>query len=286
MTNPQSRQAKAPRVFISCAHEDRRVAEQIADALSKSGTNVWFDKYEVKVGASLAAAIDAALEASDYLVVLLSPHSIRSQWVSQEVASAYGREIDARAITLVPVLLEDCDIPPVLAAKQYIDLRLNVSDGIATLAARFSAAIQLDFSVLSASEFEDLVGDLLRALSFDVQQVSAGRDGGVDLVVATHHGVDPFGAEYRERFLVECKHYRHGRANLDAVQTLIKAVRQDSESSTGLLITNGQFTSPVREWAAAQVECGNRLRLLSGTELKRLLLKHPEVARKYLAKVP
>ena len=116
MTNPQSRQARAPRVFISCSHEDRRVAEQIADALSKSGTNVWFDKYEVEVGASLAAAIDAALEASDYLVVLLSPHSIRSQWVSQEFASAYGREIDARAITLVPVLLEDCDIPPVLAS--------------------------------------------------------------------------------------------------------------------------------------------------------------------------
>lgn len=283
MTDSQSRHASGPQIFLSYSHEDRPVAEQIADALSKRGTKVWFDEYEVTVGTSLAISIDRALAASDYVVVLLSRHSVQSRWVRQELEATYGREIDARAVTVVPVLLEDCDVPPVLASKQFVDLRSNVDDGIAALAARLSAATRVDFAGLSEHEFEELIADLLKALGFEVQVVPGVHERGFD-IVAMHRGMDPFGAEYRQRFLVQCKHYRHGRANLDSVQTLIEALGQPPEASTGLLVTTAQFTSPVREWVAVQVGRGKRLRLMDGTDLRRLLLQHPEVARKHFAK--
>ena len=283
MTDSESRHASGPQIFLSYSHEDRQVAEQIADALSMRGTKVWFDEYEVTVGTSLATAIDRELAASDYVVVLLSRHSVQSRWVRQELEATYGREIDARAITVVPVLLEDCEVPPVLASKQYVDLRSNVDDGIAALAGRLSAAARMDFAGLGEREFEELIADLLKALGFEAQVVHGVHEKGFD-IVATHRGMDLFGAEHRQRFLVACKHYRHGRASLDSVQTLIEALGQDPEASTGLLVTTAQFTSPVREWVAVQVGRGTRLRLMDGTDLRRLLLQHPEVARKHFAK--
>jgi restriction endonuclease Mrr len=284
MTDPNSRRARSPRVFISYSHESETseaLAKRIAEALSDSGTKAWLDT-ELKPGSEWDEEIERMINASDYMLVLLTPNYIRSQQFKHEFAAARKRELNARAITVVPVLFEDCEIPPILASSQHIDLRSGADQGVSALVERLNATTRFDLSALAASEFERLVGDLLTALAFDVKQRPPIADLGVDLI-ATHRGFDPFGVGYRQRFLVECKHYRHGRANLESVQTLINALSKDAENSTGLLVTTGQFTSPVRDWVAEQIRHGTRVRLVDGTELNQLLLQHPDLTRKYQA---
>lgn len=44
------------------------------------------DREEQAAGANIAAALDAALGESEFLIVICSPHSARSQWMSHEIA--------------------------------------------------------------------------------------------------------------------------------------------------------------------------------------------------------
>src|ERR1700730_4502565 len=111
---PTTGKSREPQVFLSYASEDRAVAERIATRLKSGGAKVFTDRYELKVGDSLLSRIETALAASDYVVVLLSPHSVRSKWVQRELDTAYSRYMADRAVTLLPVLIEDCEIPPPL----------------------------------------------------------------------------------------------------------------------------------------------------------------------------
>ena len=60
---------------------------------------------------------------SDYILVLLSPASVESKWVRQEIDLALSRELADRAIRLIPILIADCDIPEILRSRLYLDLR-------------------------------------------------------------------------------------------------------------------------------------------------------------------
>jgi len=180
MSESGSEGSHLPQVFLSYSSSDRKVAERIAEALEESGTRVWFDQYALEPGASWTEDIDRALKATDLVVVLLSRQYVQSKWVQQELAAAYGREMETRAVTVVPVMLEDCDVPRALASKQFFDLCGDLDGGIATLASRLTEATQYDLA------------SLLSALGFRVEFTPKSQDGGVDLI-ATHRGPQPLG---------------------------------------------------------------------------------------------
>jgi HJR/Mrr/RecB family endonuclease len=281
---PTTGKSREPQVFLSYASEDRAVAERIATRLKSGGAKVFTDRYELKVGDSLISRMETALSASDYVVVLLSPHSVRSKWVQRELDTAYSRYMDDRAVTLLPVLIEDCEIPPPLSLLQYLDLRTNIDEGINQLARTLGAASKIDFSRLSPRAFEQLVADLFSELGFKIEAVPTGKDGGID-IVAMSPAPDPFGPRQPQRWLVQVKHYQHGRADLKSVHELVARLDKAGDPTTGVVVTTGQFTSAVQEWVHDQVERGVRLELVDGTALKRLLLKHPDVARRHFEDV-
>lgn len=111
------------RIFISYCHEDSRIALNLHDRLKISGINAWIDTAEIRAGESLIDRIAAAIEAVDYVVVLLSKHSIKSDWVQLELKIAITHEIGGRNLTIIPVVLDDCNIPSFLAFKRYINLK-------------------------------------------------------------------------------------------------------------------------------------------------------------------
>jgi hypothetical protein len=135
--SPLSRQR---RVFLSYAHADRDVARSIADALRGSGLHVWFAEWELSPGESIAERVDAALASSDVLVVLLSPASVASRWVAEELNAALLHEVRDRAIAVIPALIEGCDLPPILAGRPYVDLSSDQKAGIRRLVSQLGAA--------------------------------------------------------------------------------------------------------------------------------------------------
>ena len=128
-------------VFISYSGKDRSFVERLATDLRSKGLYVWFDQWELKVGDSIVDKINAGLTSHDYLIVVLSKASVRSQWVMKELNAGLMRELEERRVVVLPILVEDCDIPALLSDKVYADFRDNYSSGLNRLLDTFPSRL-------------------------------------------------------------------------------------------------------------------------------------------------
>lgn len=282
MEKLENTENRSPRVFISYSKADKEIARRIANDLHNQGVNVWFDQYAFQVGDSIVQAIQRAIYASDYLIVLLSPNSVGSRWVKRELNIALANELATRDVTLLPVLIEDCQIPPMLASRRYLDFRSNFEEGLTKLVEQIGLVPNIDFSLLDAKSFEMLIADLLRELGFtEIEREHRLANRQID-IKALYSRTDPFGLEITETWLVEVKFYREARADLKSIQQITTYISRLPESFRGLLVTNGQITSAARQWLGTiQDENHIEIRVLDSTDLKRILLQHKDLVYKY-----
>jgi hypothetical protein len=91
-------------IFISYARADRQKAELLANAFSRKGWSVWWDR-EIPPGQAFDETIENALSSARCVLVLWSTDSVASRWVRTEAAEGAARGI------LVPVLIENVKIP-------------------------------------------------------------------------------------------------------------------------------------------------------------------------------
>lgn len=113
-------------IFISYAKEDATKAKQLISALEKIGFSVWYD-FDIPTGETFDDTIEKAIKNARCVIVLWSKNSIHSEWVRIEAAEGKKRDI------LVPVILEDVEIPLAFRRRQAINIEdwLNKSrDGI------------------------------------------------------------------------------------------------------------------------------------------------------------
>jgi TIR domain/Restriction endonuclease len=274
---------RTPQVFLSFAQEDKRIAHRIAEALRTSGTRVLYDSWELAPGDSLQSRITKSIAASDYLVVLLSTHSVQSRWVQSELQATLLSEMDDRAITVIPVLVDHVTVPTSLRDRLYLDLTKNEELGIAQLQRQLSAAPDIDFSLLSYSSFESLVDALLTELGFETTRLNlpGSKDFGFDFS-ATFRGVDPFGHEQTTHWLVECKLYKQERVSVTLLQKLFAILYATASQDHALVVTTGRLTSVARNFIAEWTKkTGRPLRVIDGNELTALLLKHPRLIKEF-----
>src|SRR5688572_9582899 len=119
-----------PKAFVSHAHEDKGVAEELARALRARGVVAWLDKWEIQLGDSLIQKIfETGLKDCDVFLVLLSPASARSRWVQEELDVAMIRRIEG-ATRVVPVVVAPTELPIALRPLLWVDL----ADGVDTVA--------------------------------------------------------------------------------------------------------------------------------------------------------
>ena len=102
-------------LFISYAHEDEARVERLARALEEMGVSVFWDR-QIPAGQTWRSHIGQALSAARCVVVVWSPASIASNWVSEEADEAKRRGI------LVPVLLDLVEPPIGFRSIQAADL--------------------------------------------------------------------------------------------------------------------------------------------------------------------
>jgi hypothetical protein len=121
------------RVFISHSSKDRGFVEQLVFDLRANGVGVWYDQWEIVPGDSLITKIGAAILDNDFFVVVLSRHSVRSEWVRRELGVALESEFRERHVSVIPALIEECTLPPFLLDKVYADFRQDYARGLASL---------------------------------------------------------------------------------------------------------------------------------------------------------
>jgi hypothetical protein len=150
MTQPRSN-TRPRQIFLSYANADRDVATRLSSALQDAGLRVWFGESELNIGDSVFEKIDKAIASSDVLLVFLSPTSVKSRYVQAELNSILSRELRDRAVTIVPALIKDCEIPPSLEKYRFLDLRHDLAAGVAKLVQQLYAVSDVNFSRLTSS---------------------------------------------------------------------------------------------------------------------------------------
>lgn len=128
---------REPRVFISHASRDKPFVRKLVEELRKHHLKLWFDEQEIKVGDSIVSRISDGLRDSDYLMVILSRASVASRWVQAELNAALMNEISKKGSVVLPVLIEDCEMPVLLRSKLYADFRTSFEKGLQSLLAVF-----------------------------------------------------------------------------------------------------------------------------------------------------
>ena len=83
-------------VFISYSHVDSGTADSIVAVFEKLGIEYFRDVKDIEWGRSISAEVRGALERSVAILVILSPASIKSQWVPYEIG--YGRALHKRVL--------------------------------------------------------------------------------------------------------------------------------------------------------------------------------------------
>lgn len=117
-------------IFISHSHQDKDFVDVLATNLIQRRQHVWVDRWELKVGDSLINRIQSAITTASALIVVLSKASVASEWCKKELSAGLIRELEERRVIVLPLLLEDCDIPLFLRDKMYADFRKDFDAGL------------------------------------------------------------------------------------------------------------------------------------------------------------
>ena len=120
--------------FFSYSRKDADFVIKLASDLKKAGINVWVDKLDILPGARWDDSIEKGLSNASGMLVVLSETSIQSENVMDEVS--YALEKGKR---VVPLLMQNCDIPFRLARLQYIDFTKDYTSALQFLVQTLNA---------------------------------------------------------------------------------------------------------------------------------------------------
>ncbi|RKU31693.1 hypothetical protein C6499_04100 [Candidatus Poribacteria bacterium] len=113
-------------VALSFAGEDRQHVEALAELLENNGYKVFYDKYERAQlwGKNLYPHLSSVYkDKARYCVTFLSAHYARKLWANHELESAQARAFEENEEYILPVRLDDTEIPGILPTVGYLDLR-------------------------------------------------------------------------------------------------------------------------------------------------------------------
>jgi hypothetical protein len=138
---------KVPTVFFSYAHRDKAIVDKVANALRRYRVATWIDRERAQVGAVLMDQIRSGLTDADAFVVFASHSSLESPWVDHEMKYFINERLTGNSgPPIIPVVLDDVELPAILRDVLYVYLRDgNVRDAARRIAA---AAWKIDLSEL------------------------------------------------------------------------------------------------------------------------------------------
>ncbi|MCB9418981.1 MAG: TIR domain-containing protein [Ardenticatenaceae bacterium] len=107
---------------ISHAPRDVEFAHRLKDDLRARGWDTWIAPNDIPPGVKWQEAIDRGLEESGVLVLVLTPKAAISSYVRDETYTAIRLEKTGK-MRFLPLLVEDCEMPPSWSAYQHISFQ-------------------------------------------------------------------------------------------------------------------------------------------------------------------
>ena len=122
---PLLTQCRQPRVFISYVKEDFTRVEPLYDKLKEQGLNPWIDRVNLLPGVDWDREIVRQIKQSHFVLFCLSHRSLNKRgYVQKELRTALRvfEEIPTGQRYLIPVRLEECEVPDELSKYHFADI--------------------------------------------------------------------------------------------------------------------------------------------------------------------
>ena len=107
-----------PKAFVSYSRADTDFVLRLCQDLRAAGASIWLDKLDIHPGEEWDQAIERGLSECGRMLVVLSPKSVTSENVLDEIGYALSKKKP-----IIPVLYRDCEVPYRLNRLEYVDFR-------------------------------------------------------------------------------------------------------------------------------------------------------------------
>jgi len=121
-------------VALSFAGEDRMHAEALAAALFRRRVNVFYDKYEKSTlwGKDLYTHLsDLYQHKARYCVMFFSQYYVAKAWTKHELKAAQARALNENNEYILPIRLDNTDIPGILQTTAYLNWHEETLESVA-----------------------------------------------------------------------------------------------------------------------------------------------------------
>jgi predicted peroxiredoxin len=119
--------------FISHSTTDKPFVRRLAADLVSNGVKVWLDEQQLLVGDSIPEKIAQGLAESDFFLLVVSKSSVESPWVKKELNNALVHEIERRKVTVLPIKLDEAEVPDSIRDKLYANFTGSYEEGLTRL---------------------------------------------------------------------------------------------------------------------------------------------------------
>jgi TIR domain len=178
-----------PKVFLSYARADAAAIDRLCQRLETLGIWYWRDETHLVPGDSISEGIEQALLDVDYVCLCLSRAALTRPWVMREYRAALTRQLSSPTSMprVIPLLLEPCDLPPLLSDIRYADFSGDWETGFKDL---LKSLGKLRAQPLPYLELVSRI-DSIESLEDYLQSPEATGDANVDydLIASVHKGV-------------------------------------------------------------------------------------------------
>lgn len=111
-------------VALSYAGEDRVQARELAKRIQTAGYSVFYDEFEELWGEDLSVKLHEVYgNQSRFCVILVSKHYLKKSWANVERKAVLARAMQQDTAYLLPIRLDDSDLPGLASVTAYKDLR-------------------------------------------------------------------------------------------------------------------------------------------------------------------
>ncbi|MFC2170436.1 toll/interleukin-1 receptor domain-containing protein [Calditrichota bacterium] len=93
--------------FISYSRSDDEFAERLYADLQNKGIRCWKDTHDLPWGARTRKVIDVEIRRRDKVILILSEHSVTSDWVEHEIDLTLDEELRRKKNILIPFRIDD-----------------------------------------------------------------------------------------------------------------------------------------------------------------------------------
>lgn len=117
--------APSKTLYISYSNKDKELVHKLVEDIKDKGLEVWYDENLVEPGNEYQSKLTEGLQNADAVLVLITPNSISSSYVMNEMGLARGKEK-----LILPVIYGDVSIPEFIRDIKVIFWKDNYSEVI------------------------------------------------------------------------------------------------------------------------------------------------------------